>query len=651
MEIMDCPAENWRKLTEEELRCLIEGGNSSSDWSRVTVCDGFMPGLVTRSHFSGDCRIGLRTEGTREAEGLKLPVGISNSRIHACTVGDSCAIHDVRYLSGYDIRSGCLLFNIGQLSSEEEFGAPEIEVMNENGSRRVYAFPGMRCSDAWLMAGYPEDSGMQSRLRSFSRAVKLVPLIEEGCAIANVQRIERLRCGPECTISCAVSIDTVCVCSTPEEPVRIDGNCVLRNGVIGAGNRIGGGCIAENFATGVNCTLSGGVRFFNSVLGDNSTASCCEMVCNLVFPAHEQHHNNSFLIAACVGGQSNVAAGATVGSNHNGRTADGEIKAGRGFWPGLCVSLKHSSVFASYTMLAKGSYPAELSIKLPFSLVSNNEHEGRLEIIPAFAWLYNMYALARNNSKYHSRDRRKDRSQHIEFDAFAPDSMQEAADARRLLETWAEKHCGWKPGDAFPQEIVLRGEGLEKSGRPVAILKADRAHEAYGQMLVHYAAKCLLDWLRDTGGKLPPTTGAESGKWVNFGGQPLMEADAETLRKDIREGRLDSWEDIHRRMDGLWEEYPKHKLEHAFGLLGLNPGSKDAVAAMLDKERHILKLICERAEQSRAKDFANPFRAATCRSLEETAAVFGTLEDDASLARLKKSAGDYMELIEKLKDS
>ena len=119
----------------------------------------------------------------------------------------------------------------------------------------------------------------------------------------------------------------------------------------------------------------------------------------------------------------------------------------------------------------------------------------------------------------------------------------------------------------------------------------------------------------------------------------------------IREGRLDSWEDIHRRMDGLWEEYPKHKLEHAFGLLGLNPGNKAAVADLLDKERHIMKLICERAEQSRAKDFANPFRAATCRSLEETAAVFGTLEDDASLARLKKDAGEYMELIEKLKDS
>ena len=45
-------------------------------------------------------------------------------------------------------------------------------------------------------------------------------------------------------------------------------------------------------------------------------------------------------------GQSNIAAGATIGSNHNSRSADGEIIAGRGFWPGLCVSLKHNSKFS-----------------------------------------------------------------------------------------------------------------------------------------------------------------------------------------------------------------------------------------------------------------------------------------------------------------
>ena len=63
----------------------------------------------------------------------------------------------------------------------------------------------------------------------------------------------------------------------------------------------------------------------NSYLGNNSTISCCEVLNSLIFPAHEQHHNNSFLCAAMVMGQSNIAAGATIGINHNSRSADGEI--------------------------------------------------------------------------------------------------------------------------------------------------------------------------------------------------------------------------------------------------------------------------------------------------------------------------------------
>ena len=90
------------------------------------------------------------------------------------------------------------------------------------------------------------------------------------------------------------------------------------------------------------------------------------MLNNLIFPAHEQHHNNSFLIASVVLGQSNMAAGATIGSNHNSRANDNEVQAGRGFWPGLCTSIKHSSRFASFVLLAKGDYPAELNIPLPF---------------------------------------------------------------------------------------------------------------------------------------------------------------------------------------------------------------------------------------------------------------------------------------------
>ena len=76
------------------------------------------------------------------------------------------------------------------------------------------------------------------------------------------------------------------------------------------------------------------------------------------------------------------------------------LRAGRGFWPGLSTTLKHNCRFASYTLLTKGNYPSELNIPLPFSLLIDNEQQNRLEVMPAYWWLYNMYALERNSWKY-----------------------------------------------------------------------------------------------------------------------------------------------------------------------------------------------------------------------------------------------------------
>src|SRR5690606_5606961 len=180
--------------------------------------------------------------------------------------------------------------------------------------------------------------------------------------------------------------------------------------------------------------LKYGARLINSFLGDNSTISCCEVLNSLIFPAHEQHHNNSFLCASLVMGQSNMAAGATVGSNHNSRGADGEIIAGRGFWPGLCVSLKHNSRFASYTLIVKGDFPHELDIRMPFTMVSHDVPNDRLVILPAYWFLYNMYALMRNNTKFISRDRRKLKNQFFEYDVLAPDTVNEAFTALREIE-------------------------------------------------------------------------------------------------------------------------------------------------------------------------------------------------------------------------
>src|SRR5690606_25902557 len=153
------------------------------------------------------------------------------------------------------------------------------------------------------------------------------------------------------------------------------------------------------------------------------TISCCEVLNSLIFPAHEQHHNNSFLCAALVKGQSNMAAGATVGSNHNSRAADGEIIAGRGFWPGLCVSLKHNFRFASYTLIVKCYCLHELNIQFTFCLFSYAVVTNLLIILTAYWFLYKMNAMMRNTSKFESRDKRKFKTQYFEYDVLASETV------------------------------------------------------------------------------------------------------------------------------------------------------------------------------------------------------------------------------------
>ena len=121
----------------------------------------------------------------------------------------------------------------------------------------------------------------------------------------------------------------------------------------------------------------------------------------------------------------NIAAGATLGSNHNGRKNDVDLVAGRGFWPGLCSDFKHNSRFASFTLVSKGSYQNELDIPYPFALVApGNDGSPKISIIPAWWFMYDMFAITRNKNKFIKRDKRVKKVQVIETDPLAPDTMQ-----------------------------------------------------------------------------------------------------------------------------------------------------------------------------------------------------------------------------------
>ena len=706
------PEGGWRHLRSGEIERLVMNNNTASSWDTVWVTDEFDPSMVKDNKFYGTVRIGRVSCGALQYHDLRLPVGITNSNIHSCDIGDDCAIHDVHYLSHYIIGAHCMLFNIQEMSCTDHAkfgngivkdGEPEevrvrIEIMNETGVRSVMPFDGMIPADAYLWAKHVDDAALQERLADITQRTVdyhrgYYGEIGERCVIKNSSIIKDVKIGTDCYIKGASKLKNITINSSNEETSQIGENVILVNGIVGYGCRIFYSCTAVKFILGNNSNLKYGARLINSIMGDNSTISCCEVLNNLIFPGHEQHHNNSFLIASVIMGQSNMAAGATIGSNHNSRTNDGELVAGRGFWPGLCSSVKHSSRFASFALLAKGDYPAEMDIALPFSLISNNMAKDCLEVMPAYWWLYNMYALARGTWKYRTRDKRRTKVQNIEFDTFAPDTMQEVIRARELLELWVgmaylaspqpspegegvldiadfvSSPSGGVVGASLGRRLLqgdrkvvdgltVLGEGMENSRRKVHILKAYDAYHAYGDMLIHYAMTSIMNDEQLTPRKVRMAMEEMRGmtldqEWTNLGGQLVMTKDLDTIRQDICRGALDSWDDIHRRYDELWERYPTDKLHHALHALCIALGSdvltEDLWLQALAHEERIQRRISEQVYLSRKKDHDNPFRSATCRNEEEAMAVFGTPEENRFVGQVREEMFANIKKIEQLR--
>lgn len=693
------PKGGWRHLRSGEIAALVRANNTAGNWDNIYVTDEFDPTYIKNNSFMGTVRIGRVNENGLQFHDLRLPIGITNSTIHSCDIGDDCAIHDVHYLSHYIIGNRCMLFNINEMSATDhsKFGngvikegedpsvRVKLHVMNEAECRPVYPFDGMTTADAYLCAKYIDDKELQQRLSDITQATVdyhrgYYGTVGEGCVIKTSQIIKDAKIGPACYIKGASKLKNITINSSEKEPSQIGENVILVNGIVGLGSRIFYGSTAVKFVIGSNCSLKYGARVIDSILGDNSTISCCEVLNNLIFPAHEQHHNNSFLIASVVMGQSNMAAGATIGSNHNSRATDNEIVAGRGFWPGLCVSLKHSSVFASYTLLAKGAYPYELNVKLPFSMLINDEKAAELKIIPAFWWLHNMYALCRNNWKYQNRDRRITKVQNIEFDTYAPDSMEEVIAARKLLEIWTAKAWFRKNGKDFSKlsdkELRTRGmellegdsavvdgleifgEDVEKGPRPVRILKVYRAYHGYGDMLVHYAMENVLRYFKDHPEESLADLSAQfktrrHRDWMNLGGQLMMTSDVDRLRADIREGKLKSWKEIHRRYNDIWKRYPHDKLRHAFLSLGYMMRNCDITSEewnrAIGEEIRIRRYMCEQVYLTRKKDYDNIYRKATYRNEEEMLAATGTIEDNSFIKQTREETEEAVKALEALR--
>lgn len=689
---------DYRGLTAYEIERLVNNGNTSDNWNHILVSDAFNPDLVKNCAFFGLVRIGKLEPVCLGFSDLKMPVGLYHSTIISCDFGDNVVISHVNYMSHYIVGSESMLINIHELvttnhakfgngiikEGEDESVRIWMEICNENTGRKVMPFNGMLPGDAYLWSRHRDDEQLQKTFQRFTEERfndkrGYYGKIGDRTIIKNCSIIKDVWIGSDAYIKGANKLKNLTINSGPEGLTQIGEGCELVNGIIGFGCRLFYGVKAVRFIMASHSQLKYGARLINSYLGHNATISCCEVLNSLIFPAHEQHHNNSFLCAALVMGQSNIAAGATIGSNHNSRGADGEIVMGRGFWPGLCVSLKHNSRFASFCIITKGDYPAELDIPLPFSLVHHDVPNDRITVMPAYWLMYNFYALARNAAKYGDRDKRTEKIQHLEFDYLAPDTTEEMLKALVIIETAVgeallengEKLRAGRTVAGLGKEALLAGNrkidnlpiyvnGFENSKRKTQLIKVSAAYNTYRQMLLFYGLRALIELmeekecsslpkLRQSIPSLPGNTA-----WHNIGGQLMSEKSVQELLRKIRNRTIRSWEGVHSFYQQKGENYYAEKQAHALSVLQKMTGIKlrnlsaDSLNDWLDTAIKIQRSISGSIRTSRMKDYENPFRQMLYSNEAEMVAVLGDPNDNSFLREQERMSKQFVATIRRI---
>lgn len=684
--------EGKRHLSAKEIEILEKNLNHNSDpsWNNFYVDNeegAFDPSLIHMSFFSGFIVLGKLKKLNLHFNDLILECGIRRSNLHDVVTGDDCVIRNVYYMDNYRIGSRVIIFNIQELccTKHSKFGngilkkgEPEehriwIGVANENDGRAILPFEDMIPADAYLWSHYREDKKLLDKFKALtenenSRELDTYGIIGNDCVIKNSNIIKDTKIYDSAYIKGAFKLKNITILSSEEEPSQIGEGVELVNGILGYGCKVFYQAIAVRFVIGRNCQVKYGARLLNSVLGDNSTVSCCEILNNLIYPFHEQHHNSSFLIATTVMGQSNIAAGATIGSNHNSRSPDGEIFAKRGFWPGLCSDFKHNSRFASFTLISKGSYQYELDIPYPFALVAQGTNGSpKITIIPAWWFMYDMFAITRNKNKFLSRDKRVKKIQHIETDPLAPDTMQEVISALdRLIFLTSEylKKIGndYMNGADTPEKVYQAAKDFlhqnpqadftlddpvcqKKYG--AVIIKPVQSYKMYRKIVKYFATRTLMEFcsslnhekltfeLVDKIRQFPLFT-----EWENAGGQIIPSDKIQELFTNIKKGEIKSWKSVHQFYDQCQSEYEKYKVRYALYLLE-QLYSRPIEEFTVDVYRNVTEDVAIVADdiynaslQSREKDYTDYYRKMTYVSEREMQNVIGILDENSFLCQL-----------------
>ena len=578
-----------RNLTAEEVTTLEKNGNRCEDWNRVLVEPNFDPARVQRSVFMGDVRLPA-FYGTLLLPGdVSFPTGIYDSLVHNCIV-ENALVYKVSMLSNVLVRSSAVVHNVGTLVSSGKINfmiGSTMSVGNEMGGRELFVFPDITMDLVEAQLFHKAESDVQQsfeeQLKNFREEISLpFGVVGKGAVVSNTNIVRNSWIGAHARVEGAAKIRNTIILSSLEESTHIYDSVIIENSDLQMGVKVHTGAEVQR-----SVLMSRSKVGCKAIVKSSIVAPCChieegEVNSSYMGPLTQMHHHSLLIAALWPDGCGNLGYGANVGSNHTGRMPDQEIMPGQGMFFGLGVNVKFPANYreSPFTLIASGVTTMPQRVKFPFSLIRSGDPQlmgvpARLnEILPAWNYARNAYALDRNIYKYAQRG--KGAVPNSYFSLYGAETVHYAFDAycrlqvNQVQDVYTKEHIDGL-GENFLRERVRQkalktyGEYLERYvlDQMIALVENDASLALQPPRELRRLLSGALN--REVSRVVPmPATFDELVKRYRTLEKEWFDGVAHGLDKDIARGKeiFDDYESAH-PIDKNFAEWEKNRFEES----------------------------------------------------------------------------------------
>lgn len=550
---MNC---NYRSLTEEEIKVLIQQNCEAEDWSLLQVKGGFNPQHLHSVAFSGEVKLGLFNDYITLPGGMRRHAAIRNSAIHNCEIGDNCLIENIQnYIANYRIGDYVCIQNVHLLytKGESTFGnGVKVSVLNETGGREVVMFNKLSAHLAYMLSFYKHKPVFIHQVNkmiedSICELKSSKGTIANHVTIFNSGAIKNVNIGEYAVIEGCRYMKNGSINSTVHDPVHIGHSVIAKDFIVSSGSKVEDGTMLTRCFVGQACRLghtysANDSLFFSNCRGENGEAASL-----FAGPYTVTHHKSTLLIAGMFSFM-NAGSGSNqsnhmykLGPIHQGVVERGGKTTSNSYilWPAR---------IGAFSLIMGRHYNNADTSDMPFSYLIEDKNETIL--VPGV----NLRSVGtiRDAQKFPKRDERKDIEQLdcINFNLLSPYTVQKMFRAVNKL-----KQLRRTSGETS-EYFIYNNCKIKKSSLANGLRFYEMAiHKFLGNSLISRLSKFSFNTIEEIRSCLEPNQMNGLGDWCDLSGLLAPQQEIDRLISQIESGEIKQIEEINNAFKTLHINY------------------------------------------------------------------------------------------------